>query len=374
MIANINRAGNYRFFTEDSTVYAYWKDMNAVQFSDNLTKEDLDIVGSHENKLPETKWKAKGASLTVQFETASIENESFRDIYRLKGWSLTPEITSDEELILSREKTEYTFLKDEDVTLYAQWDTSLYVAYIGNRQSEGVDYMDFVNSVKSMYTFNPNDKDAVAGLPNDTADYFVKTTEKPTVDIKTGEAKDTNGEPYMETVPYSFQGWSMALEERQQKEQNVYRYEDALYQTDKIITKAKEAAGSGWGEGLTFHEPADDYGSFNSAHQNAAEWDINGKRAEVHADGMPFVNMYAIWDQYPQIMANDLYFPLSYARDGILTEDYLLNLAAAMDEELKSDANATGKMKNGTDAANGTSFSILDYQESEFWEQMEMFL
>ena len=81
---------------------------------------------------------------------------------------------------------------------------------------------------------------------------------------------------------------------------------------------------------------------------------------------MPFVNMYAIWDQYPQIIANDLYFPLSYAQDGVLTEEYLLNLAAATDEELKGAGNADGKMKNGTDSRNGTSFSVLDYQSDEF--------
>ncbi len=366
LIANINHAGNYKYFIEDATVYAYWTDMYAVQFSDNLTKADYDVVGIHENELPETKWKAKGGAITVQYEPASIENDSFRDIYRLKGWSLTPEISGDDEIILSEEKTKYTFHKDEDVTLYAQWDTSFRVTYVGNEQSEGMDYMDLANKVTDSYTFSPNEEDQVANLPNETADYFIKTIEKPTVDIKTGEAKDAHGKAYMETIPYSFQGWSMVRDKKRQNKQRIYQYEDEAYKNAGIIIEAKEIAKNGSGEGLTFHEPVEDYGSFNATHKETAEQSSRQKGAGLREDGMPFVNMYAIWDQYPQIIANDLYFPLSYAQEGVLTEEYLLNLATATDEELKGAGNADGKMKNGTDSINGTSFSVLDYQSDDF--------
>ena len=78
---------------------------------------------------------------------------------------------------------------------------------------------------------------------------------------------------------------------------------------------------------MTFHEPVEDYGRFNATHKETAEQSSRQKGAGLREDGMPFVNMYAIWDQYPQIIANDLYFPLSYAQEGVLTEEYLLNLA-----------------------------------------------
>ncbi len=44
----------------------------------------------------------------------------------------------------------------------------------------------------------------------------------------------------------------------------------------------------------------------------------------------------------------------------------MLNLAKAVDEELKSDTNKTGVMKPGRDEEQKTSFTIPDYQASEF--------
>ena len=64
-----------------------------------------------------------------------MKNKWYADIYRFKGWSLTPKISSDQELVLSADRLACTFRDDKDVTLYAQWEKDLAVAYIGNEQT-----------------------------------------------------------------------------------------------------------------------------------------------------------------------------------------------------------------------------------------------
>lgn len=354
--ANINHAGNYKYFTADSRVYAKWKDMNIVRFDPNLTEEDLKLIGEGKTEeayddlvlCPRERWKEEGESIIVSYGKAAVKNESFSDLYRFKGWSLTPEIQSDDELVLSEEKQAHTFTADEDVTLYAQWDTSVVFAYIGNEQSQGVDFMEEIRHVSGSYMF-----------PENT---FVKTVEKPAMDIATGQMENENGEPYMETVPYSFLGYGMAKEN--QKSKDCYHARNGEVQTAQIILAARETAGEGDQKGLTFGAPVSDYGIHNRPVADAADVPVGD---EILIDEKtPFVSFYALWDQYPQIYASDLYLPLSDAKDGVLTEEYLLSLAKAVDEELKSDTNRQGVLKPGADKKKKTSFTIPDYQASEF--------
>lgn len=344
LIAAIDGQGDYQYFDKDSTVYADWEDMHAVQFSPNLSKEEIAILRQGESGAsydtpvlcPFTRWKEKGGSITIGFGDAIVQNQKFADIYRMKGWSLTPQIQSDDEIILSKDKAAYTFTADEDVTLYAQWDTGIVVAYAGNEQTKGDNYLEEIEKITDLYAFRPNT--------------FEKTIPKPTQDIVSGQMTNEAGEPYMETVPYSFQGWSMAQKKEEQKEGDVFWPKDGDYESHRIVLKAKEIAGQGNGEGMTFGAPASSYGEYQKSYT-----------AET-----PFVTMYAVWDQYPQIQAADLYLPLEDAQNGKLTEEYLLGLAVATDEELKSPINEDGVMISGMDEINGTSFTIQDYQASDF--------
>lgn len=344
LIANVKKRGDYQYFEENSRVYAKWTDMSAIQFSPNLSEAELALLKEGEEGeacdepviCPSVRWKEKKKSITVGFGEAIVKNQKFSDLFRLKGWSLTPQIHSDDEIILSRDKAAYTFTADEDVTLYAQWDTSLMVAYAGNGQTEGDNYLEKIEKITDLYEFSPN--------------IFVKAIQKPAKDIATGQMADEAGSPYLETVPCSFQGWSMEQEKERQEKGDAFCQEDGGYEGHKIAFMAKEIAGQGNGEGMTFGAPSSGYGKY--------EGDC--------AKETPFVTMYAVWDQYPQIQAADLYFLLEDAQNGILTEDYLLGLAKATDEELKSPSNEDGIMKSGADEENSTSFTIQDYQLSDF--------
>lgn len=365
LVSNINNAGNYKYFVQNSTVYAAWQDMYAVRYSDNFTEKDYLVAGKEKNILPQVKWKEKGKDLTVEFETAEVANEDFKKIYRLKGWSLKPEISGEEELILSPQKTSCTFVEDQDVTLYAQWDTSFQVAYLGNRQSEGNDYLDLAEKVTESYLFHPNVKEQ---LEQENADYFEKSVEKETLDIETGEAADEEGNPYTEMIPCSFQGWSMFRDDVKQRE-NIdfcYKNQDGGQPGGELILKAVRAKKADESQGLTFDLPVKDFGTFNAPHKSDDQATETKGGAPEEKKGVPYINMYAVWDEFPQIKASDLYFPLSFAQNGTLTQEYLLGFAEATDKELENVTDAKGTIPAGEDSARGTVFCISDYQESDF--------
>ncbi len=349
LIADINHAGNYCFFTEDASVYAFWQDMYAVQYVDNLTEEDKKAVGEEENILPEIKWKEQGKELTLNFETAELANEDFKKIYRLKGWSLTPEIKGDEELVLSQEKTSYTLTEDKDVILYAQWDSSFRAAYTGNGQTMGEDYFETAESAAKNYTFSSNKKEGLS--PGEETDYFEKFVEKDTIDIATGDSVDEGGRPCKEMIPCSFLGWSMYSDEKEQKENPVYCIEDGEWESRKIILDGIERSKKTQGQGLTFDAPTAEYKGFDESQK---------------VEGMPYVNMYAVWDEFPQILAHDLYIPLRDAREGVITQEYLLDYAKAVDKELQGVTDEAGSLSHGTDRVHNTLFSVEDYQAEDF--------
>lgn len=357
IIAYINGSGKYEYFKRNSTVYAGWEDMYAVQFDPNLSEEEMEILKRDGDKstyetpvvCPYTRWKAKGEEITVSFAEPVMKNKKWKKFYRFLGWSLTPEISSRDEIILSENQCALTFVKDEDVTLYAQWDTGFLTAYMGNKQSEGADFLERAEKMAAPYVFAENK--------------FVREESMPTVDIATGKTKQKSGEPYTETVPCRFLGWSLAGDEDRQAEKDIFPEKDKNRTGMELILAASEIMEEENGEGITFGVPAPAYGC-----STLTDASVNDNQSIVTDETMPFVNLYAVWDQYPRIQAADLYLPLSDAKEGVLTEDYLLSLAVALDRELESDTNAEGIMKKGEDKENQTSFTILDYQMQDFTE------
>ena len=363
LLAYINGMGAYRYFKEDSTVYAHWQDMYAVQFDPNLSEADMLILSRGADGeiydtpvlCPYTRWAGQGEEMTVSLGEAVVQNELFADIYRFLGWSLTPSIDSPEEIVLSKEKPAYTFTAWKDITLYAQWDTSFAVAYVGNGQSSGVDYVEIADLVSDIYTFRDNDE-------TDAVHYFTKEVQKPAMDTASGQMQNEDGKPYMEQVPYRFLGWSMIKEKSVQDLQEIYTAEDSDLTGCALVAKAKAFAAKGIGEGISFGSPFPDFGADSKPYAS---------EEVCFSEDMPVITLYAVWDQYPQIQAADLYVPLSDAQRGILTEQYFLKRAKATDEEQKSETNAEGILKAGTDTVYHTSFTLLDYREDEFTKATE---
>ena len=77
------------------------------------------------------------------------------------------------------------------------------------------------------------------------------------------------------------------------------------------------------------------------------------------------VTLYAVWDEFPWILAEDLYFTLEEAQRGEITRERLLNCARAEDKE------AGGVILPGVDEEKGTAFILLDYKASDYTELLQ---
>ena len=71
------------------------------------------------------------------------------------------------------------------------------------------------------------------------------------------------------------------------------------------------------------------------------------------------ITVYAIWDDCPDIEANDLYYTLTQAQNGDITESELLSYAKATDRE-------DGEISPGANLEKGTAFTVWDYQAEDF--------
>ena len=71
------------------------------------------------------------------------------------------------------------------------------------------------------------------------------------------------------------------------------------------------------------------------------------------------ITLYAVWDDCPWIVAEDLYYSLEQAQNGVITEAEILSHATASDREDGSPI-AAGFHEDGT------SFSIPDYRAEDF--------
>ena len=72
------------------------------------------------------------------------------------------------------------------------------------------------------------------------------------------------------------------------------------------------------------------------------------------------IDLYAIWDDCPWIIADDLYYSLEDAQNGKITYVELVSHAVAKDRE------AGGFISPGTDAQKGTAFFLVDYAEDKY--------
>ena len=77
------------------------------------------------------------------------------------------------------------------------------------------------------------------------------------------------------------------------------------------------------------------------------------------------ITLYAVWDDCPWIQAQDLYYTLEQAQSGFITEEEILSHATATDREDGSPI-LPGTNPAPSDPEVCTSFTIPDYQESEF--------
>ena len=95
------------------------------------------------------------------------------------------------------------------------------------------------------------------------------------------------------------------------------------------------------------------------------KWKVGDIVQNLVAEDGGEITLYAVWDDCPWIQAQDLYYTLEQAQSGFITEEEILSHATAIDREDGSPI-LPGTNPAPSDPEVFTSFTIPDYQESEF--------
>ncbi len=90
-----------------------------------------------------------------------------------------------------------------------------------------------------------------------------------------------------------------------------------------------------------------------------AQWTVDETVKNLVTEHGGEITLYAVWDDCPWIVAEDLYYSLEQAQNGVITEAEILSHATASDREDGSPI-AAGFHEDGT------SFSIPDYRAEDF--------
>ena len=378
---------------ETITLYARWKDgaiilpsgtregyellgwsmnKNAVTADEGYTAGNKVTVSSNMNlyavwriKTYTIKYDANGGTGTMEdgmkthFQAYTIKDNAFiHNGYDFVEWNTKADGTG----------TSYAegeaYKEEESVTLYAIWKEHFNVAYIGNGQTQGTDFIDagedgYGHSEKLDYTFDDNkEKDEEEENPED---YFQKTETATYTDEETGETMN-------QEIEGTVVGW--AIDEENAK--SDYGLGEVVH-GETLVNRSKTygnftigSPGTGYNEFQENSIVANAMSSVRGSAATSATIPSLGGVGTVYND-TPYVNMYAVWDMGPVIEAYDRYYTLEEAQNGfIITEEELLNAAKATDEEVKSGSNEEGRLKNFLDEENQTSFTVMDYQAEEF--------
>ena len=253
-----------------------------------------------------------------------------------------------------------TYKKNNSVTIYAQWQNNINFAYIGNEQEQGNDYTDELISQSEEYTFGDNQDDA-------GNEYFDRTATKSYTDEETGSEVE-------QEVECTVVGWRFG---------NKVESDTMRLGEEQLASDIYQVAGSMEGA-VTYGAPSSDYGSHNpvdpfqlvtpAGNGQAVAGTLTGAESITQKNflspfmgGIPYINLYAVWDEGPVVEAYDLYYDLSFAQSTTDTEGItmaeLLSHAEARDVE-------DGTLAPGADIDIGdgrkTSFIVMDYQISDF--------
>ena len=342
-------AGSMVTVSSNKTLYAVWKIKTyTIQYDANGG------IGTMEN------------GTKTHFQAYTIKDNAFiHNGYDFVEWNTKADGTGDsyaEGAVYKEEKS---------VTLYAIWKEHFNVAYIGNGQTQGTDFIDagedgYGHSEKLDYTFDDNKEEDEAEKAENKEEHFKKTETAAYMDDETGE-----------TIKQEIEGtvvdWAMVSEDTEGT-YDAYGLRGTI-PGEQLILNAQNTPGA-----FTIGSPNSDFGKSNDIVATAMSSARGSTAASATIpslggagtvyNGTPYVNMYAVWDMGPVIEAYDRYYTLEEAQNGFIKEKELLDAAKATDKEVKSDTNEEGRLKNFVDEENQTSFTVIDYQAEEFTELM----
>ena len=337
-----------------------------ITYEKNIDEKDADgsqvDVAVSDFPATQSKYWCENLKLpngTDTYTDPSVSTEPYSGYYVFHGWNSEADGSGKEYHMPE------TYRENAAATIYAQWMKKVKVAYIGNGQSAGEDFIDDGSdgngiALSGDYTFDSNIDTATA------EDHFTKKEE---VEAFTNEE---TGEVVKQEVTSTVVGWT---DDSEHEHVNIYKLGTSA-PTDKVYEHALQQEGA-----VTIGAPNSDFGAYpkeeNQLIQAADQMrGASGMQAEggteiqmfgAPADTTPYVNLYAVWDRGPTIEAYDLYYTLEEAQGTTdtrgITMAELLSRAVAEDEE-------DGTLPAGADVAYAgggkTSFIVSDYAVTDF--------
>lgn len=270
-------------------------------------------------------------TLTARWSQGTVTlPTALREGYELLGWSR--QAGAQEVDFLPGE----TVTVAEDSTFYAVWKKEkqfFNVAYIGNGQDGGADFIDYRVDPELEYSLSSNETAGNAHFTRQETVGFVSS--------RTGEFVE-------EETTQTVAGWSL-----QENASGENMYALAMTWKGEELYRQAQTAGN-----ITKSRPAAAYGTSPGG--------LAGNGESVPAD-IPdeYVNLYAVWDCGAVIEAYDLYYTLEEAQEGKITQEELLRHASATDREAVNDRNPRGTLRPGVDEEYGTRFIVGDYDAGE---------
>lgn len=349
------------------TLKASYIPQRILYYHPNFSEKMQDIGMTEEMiSVPEHIWKTPSGEVILAGpeDDAKITDEGYGKLCRFKGWNTKADGTG--EWASNLKVTEDT----KDVALYAQWEIKFNLAYIGNSQTRGIDFMD-TNGDEGYVV----EKDAALAMSaRDDEEGYTFFRKKDDNSFTNPEGKTITQE-----VDCSVAGWSF---KKDNNKETMYGTKEEVLMSDLLYSAKKEGDVSGT-EVISYGAANPDFGSHDAepeqgmhGHPGSLLGILPGnkgtglisllKGAKEDAFQTPVINLYAVWDKGPVIDAEEeIYFTLNEAKRGDITEEELLNYAIAWDAELDGKTPG-GYLKEGEDGENHTEFTVCDYDHRQF--------
>lgn len=222
-----------------------------------------------------------------------------------------------------------------DETWVAKWDTKINIVYIGEGKDTGENHMDIDVELGSDYSMNSN-------LDASGREIFQRSFEEQIYSGKTLES--------------SVVGWYLKKVDTAGNVNDGTLDADFIKNTSETVSMSELLQLAINAGAVTYGAPAEGYYAEGESIPEAADKESALRR---------YINLYPVWDDGPEVAADDLYVSLKYAQDGVLTKDWLLKYVKARDVEA-ADAEHPDGYVDGTDAGTELTFDIVGYTDEDF--------
>ena len=295
-----------------------------------------------------------------------IQDQAQRNIYQFLGWydkngvqRYDPVTDQWYDPETRRWSKEYTYCGAKDLVLTARWEKSYNIAYHGNGQTVGDDYTQekdksLIISDTEMYKFDGKFYKGLVGedtfqrtetYKKDENGNLLDKNNKTVTDERraaklTSLNPDTGKEEPCEEQ-YSVKAWRTSANALKKNTKNeTFKLNEENF-TSKIYDSALNTTNDK-GENLCItYDAPDDMVQKGREEKPADKLTLGVKKQDATIYGAShgkmssgtWLNMYAVWDKFPQLDAYNRYFTLKQAEDGEITTEALLTTLRFKDEE-----------------------------------------